>query len=167
MAETLSPVLPSEIETAARRVLERADGAKLSPTITESCTGGMFASPLTDVDGVSSVFERGFVTYGEAAKCELPGIPTALIDRHGAAGREMAVTMASGAIPRSHADIALSITGFAGPAGSGDAPGPVHFACARTRRTIAHREMHCGDIGRGPPRIECLRVALARIEEAL
>lgn len=165
--ETLSPVLPDEIEQAAREVLTRACEAQLMLATAESCTGGMLASLLTDVQGVSSVFERGFVVYSEDAKCELLHIARDTVDRCGAVSRDVALAMADGALAASHADIALSITGFAGPGGPDDEPGLVHFGCARKERDTAHREAHFGDIGRGPTRIACLSVALEMIGEAL
>jgi nicotinamide-nucleotide amidase len=167
MTETLSPVLPDEVDTAARAVLRKACERELSLATAESCTGGLLASLLTDVEGVSSAFERGFVTYSEDAKCELLGIARDKVERCGAVSEEVAVAMAEGALASSHADIALSITGFAGPAGPDDEPGLVHFACARRGRATMHREEHFGDIGRGPVRIECMRVALKMLDEAL
>lgn len=166
-AETLSPVLPDDIDAAARRVLKKACDAELSLTAAESCTGGMLASLLTDVEGVSSAFERGFVVYSVDAKCELLHIARATVERCGAVSEEVAVAMAEGALRASHADIALSITGFAGPGKPGDEPGLVHFACARQGRETAHREEHFGDIGRGGVRIACMRVALEMIEAML
>jgi nicotinamide-nucleotide amidase len=165
--ETLSPALPDEIEQAARDVLTRACAADLMLATAESCTGGMLASLLTDVQGVSSTFERGFVVYSKDAKCELLHVARDTVERCGAVSRDVAIAMANGALAASHADIALSITGFAGPGGPDDEPGLVHFACARKGRDTAHREAHFGDIGRGPTRIECLRVALEMIGEAL
>lgn len=167
VTETLSPVLPDDVDKAARAVLKRACDAELSLATAESCTGGMLASLLTDVEGVSSAFERGFVTYSEDAKCELLGIERGTVEQCGAVSREVAVAMAEGALRESHADIAVSITGFAGPGGPDDEPGLVHFGCARTGRPTRHREEHFGDIGRGPVRIKCMRVALQMLDEAL
>lgn len=167
MTETLSPVLPDAIEAAARRVLETADAAGLSLATAESCTGGLLASLLTDVEGASSAFERGFVVYSKEAKCELLHIARDVVDNCGAVSREVAVAMAEGALAASHADIALSITGFAGPGGPDDESGLVHFGCARSGRPTDHREEHFGDIGRGPTRVKCLEVALQMIEKAL
>lgn len=167
MTETLSPALPDAVDRAARDVLARACERELSIATAESCTGGMLASLLTDVEGASHAFERGFVVYSPEAKCELLHIARTLVDECGAVSREVAVAMAEGALAASHADVALSITGFAGPAGPDDEPGLVHFGCARTGRPTAHREEHFGDSGRGPVRIECLRVALEMIGEAL
>lgn len=167
MTETLHPVLPDEVDRAARDVLEAACAKDLRLATAESCTGGMLASLLTDVEGVSSTFERGFVTYSIDAKCELLGLARDFVERCGAVSREVAMAMAEGALAASHADIALSITGFAGPGGPDDEPGLVHFACARLARETAHREKHFGDIGRGPVRIECMRVALEMLGEAI
>ena len=167
MTETLSPVLPDEVDRAARTVLEKANARKLSLATAESCTGGMLASLLTDVEGVSGAFERGFVVYSEDAKCELLHIARETVERCGAVSREVAIAMAEGALAASRADVAISVTGFAGPGGPDDEPGLVHFACARTGRPTAHREEHFGDIGRGPTRVECMRVGLQMLDEAL
>lgn len=166
-AETLQPVLPEDIEAAAARVLERAAAAELSLATAESCTGGLLASLLTDVEGASHAFERGFVVYSEDAKCELLGVDRAAAARCGAVTREVAIAMAEGAIRNSQADIAVAITGFAGRGGPKDEPGLVHFACARRDGDTCHQEAHFGDIGRGPVRIAALRVALAMLEEAV
>lgn len=167
MTETLQPALPDDVDRAARAVLEAACTAKLSLATAESCTGGMLASLLTDVEGVSSAFERGFVVYSKDAKCELLHVTRDTVERCGAVSRDVAVAMAEGALAASHADIALAITGFAGPGGPDDEPGLVHFACARRDHPTAHREHHFGDIGRGPTRIACMRVALEMIGEAI
>jgi nicotinamide-nucleotide amidase len=167
VTETLSPVLSDEIEDAAHAVLKAACDRELRLATAESCTGGMLASLLTDVEGVSSAFERGFVTYSEDAKAELLGVPRPMLDEHGAVSKPVAIAMAEGALRASHADIAASVTGFAGPGAPDDEPGLVHFACARQGRPTAHREEHFGDIGRGPVRIACMRVALSMLAEAL
>lgn len=167
MTETLAPALPNDVDRTARDVLKAACKAKLSLATAESCTGGMLASLLTDVEGVSSAFERGFVVYSKDAKCELLHIARETVERCNAVSRAVAVAMAEGALAASHADIALAITGFAGPGGPDDEPGLVHFACARAGRTTRHREEHFGDIGRGPTRIACMRVALQMIGEAI
>jgi nicotinamide-nucleotide amidase len=162
--ETLSQVLPGEIEEAAHRLLEKACERDLVLATAESCTGGMLASLLTDVKGVAHAFDRGFVTYSNEAKNEMLGVPLELIEEKGPVSCEVAVAMAQGALERSRANITLSVTGFAD---SGDEPGLVHFACARAGRTTAHREEHFGPIGRGATRIECLRVAVEMMTEML
>lgn len=163
-AETLWPVVPDEVEKTTRKLLERACDLDLTIATAESCTGGMVASLLTDVPGASHAFERGFVTYTDEAKADMLGIPLDLIGREGAVSRAVAIAMAEGALARSDADVAVSITGFAG---DGDEPGLVHFACARKDSETRHREEHFGDIGRGRIRVQCLRVAAEMLAEML
>lgn len=165
--ETLSPVLPDRVERLAVTLLERADAAGLMLATAESCTGGMLASLLTDIDGYGHVFDRGFVTYSEAAKCQLLGLAPEQVDRCGAVSRPVAVAMAEGALVASDAQLTLAITGFAGPGAPGDEPGLVHFACARKGAATRHRVEHFGDIGRGPVRLACLGVALELMIAAL
>lgn len=159
MSELLA-ALPDRIERAALALLDKACDRDLTIVSAESCTGGLLASLLTDVEGKSRAFERGFVVYSDEAKCELLGVDRATLDRHGAVSRETAIAMVAGALARSPGDIAVSITGFAGPGAPGDEPGLVHFACQRRGGGIVHREEHFGDIGRGPVRLKCLEVAL-------
>lgn len=162
--ETFSPVLPDRVEEATRRLLAKASERELVLATAESCTGGMLASLLTDVRGVSHAFDRGFVTYSEESKTELLGVPAALIDEKGAVSKEVAIAMAEGALAGSHAHIALAITGFAD---AGDEPGLVHFACARHGRITQHREEHFGGAGRGAVRLAALEVAVGMMEEML
>ena len=164
MIETLSATIPSDIEDLIHRVLLRACRGELMLAAAESCTGGLLASLLTDIEGCSHAFERGFVVYSEEAKCELLGVAEQEIDRCGAVSREVAMAMAKGAIAASHADIAVAITGFAG---DGEEPGLVHFGCVTRAGQCAHRECRFGDIGRGPIRIAAIRVALEMLDEAL
>jgi nicotinamide-nucleotide amidase len=162
-----TPTIPDDVEALAEAVLRRACDADLAIVTAESCTGGLLASLLTDVEGASHAFERGFVSYSDTAKCELLGIERETIDGCGAVSRQTAEAMVRGALLHSHGDVAVSITGFAGPGAPGDEPGLVHFACGRRDGPVAHREEHFGDIGRGATRIACLKVALEMIEEAL
>ena len=163
-AETLWPVVPDEVEKTTRDLLERACERDLTIATAESCTGGMVASLLTDVPGASHAFERGFITYTDEAKADMLGVSMDLIASNGAVSRAVAVAMAEGALARSDADVAVSITGFAG---EGDKPGLVHFACAGKERETRHREEHFGDIGRGRIRIRCLKVATEMLAEML
>jgi nicotinamide-nucleotide amidase len=162
--ETLSPVLPNETEEATRRLLQKASERGLMLATAESCTGGMLASLLTDVQGVAHAFERGFVTYTNDAKHEMLGVPLALIEEKGAVSEEVAIAMAEGALANSRAHIALSITGFAD---AGDEPGLVHFGCARAGRRTMHREEHFGPGGRGATRVACMKVAVEMMTEML
>ena len=166
MSELLD-VLPDRIERAARALLKKACDRDLAIVTAESCTGGLLASLLTDVEGASRTFERGFVVYTDEAKCELLTIDRDIVERRGAVSRETAIAMARGALERSHGDIAVSITGFAGPAGPDDEEGLVHFACARRGGEVAHREEHYGKIGRDGVRIAALETALEMIGQAL
>ena len=162
--ETLSPVLPNEVEEATRRLLAKACERELTLATAESCTGGMLASLLTDVQGVAHAFDRGFVTYSAEAKTEMLGVPAALIEDKGAVSREVALAMAEGALERSRANVTLAITGFAD---KGEEPGLVHFACARAGRRTAHREEHFGPVGRGATRIHSMRVAIEMMTQML
>lgn len=159
-SETLSPALPSRIEEAAEALLKLCCDRDLKIATAESCTGGLLASLLTDVEGASHAFERGFVVYSEDAKSELLGIARGQIDSCGAVSCDVAIAMAKGAIAESSADIALAVTGYAGTAPAGEEAGLVHFACSRRGGQVEHREVHFGDIGRGPIRIGAIEVAL-------
>lgn len=163
-AETLSPVLPNDVEEATRRLLAKASERELCLATAESCTGGMLASLLTDVRGFSHCFDRGFITYSDEAKIELLGVPEPLIREKGAVSEEVARAMAEMALERSRAHIALAVTGFAD---RGTEPGLVHFACARAGRRTAHREEHFRAIGRGATRVKCMRVAVEMMTEML
>jgi nicotinamide-nucleotide amidase len=162
--ETFSPVLPNETEEAARALLSKASERGLKLATAESCTGGMLASLLTDVQGVAHTFDRGFVTYSFEAKNEMLGIPMEVIEPNDAVTREVAVAMAEAALERSRANVALAITGFAD---AGVEPGLVHFACARAGRVTAHREEHFGPGGRGATRVKCMDVAISMMSEML
>lgn len=166
MTETLSSDIPASLEATIHRLLKRACDADLMLATAESCTGGLLASLLTDVQGCSHAFERGFVTYTEEAKQEMLGVPANMLEKHGAVSESVARAMAEGAIEHSGADIAVSITGFAGPTEEGE-EGLVHFACARRGRDTIHREAHYGAIGRGGVRIESLKAAAEMIEEMM
>lgn len=166
-AETLEPVLPDDVNRAAATLLEMAQAAGLSIATAESCTGGLLGSLLTDIEGASDAFERGFIAYSKEAKCDLLGLSHAMIENCGAVSEPVARAMAEGALMRSKAAIAIAITGFAGPAGPDDEPGLVHFACAARGANTRHRVEHFGDIGRGPTRIACLRVALEMLNDTL
>ena len=162
--ETLSPLLPDETEDAARVLLAKACERDLKLATAESCTGGMVASLLTDVQGVSHAFDRGFITYSNEAKNEMLGVPLALIEEKSAVSKEVAIAMAEGAVERSRANIAVSITGYAD---AGPEPGLVHFGCARAGRVTLHREEHFGPVGRGATRVKCMQTAIEMMTEML
>lgn len=169
MTETLDPALPEELQQKAEQVLQLACDKNLYLATAESCTGGLLGALLTDVPGCSHVFDRGFIAYSDQAKCDLLGIARSKVENCGAVSEEVALEMARGALRRSDAQVALSITGFAGPPASHDdgQEGLVHFACAREGGAVTHRGEHFGAIGRQGVRIQALRVALEMIEEAL
>jgi len=167
MTETLSATLPDDVEALTHELLGLVASKELAIVTAESCTGGLLASLLTDVQGASHSFERGFVTYSEQAKCELLGLSQQMIDDCSAVSEPVARAMAAGALANSHGDIAIAITGFAGPGGPDDEPGLVHFACGRRDGRVAHREVHLGPLGRGPVRIACIRIALEMLGDAI
>jgi nicotinamide-nucleotide amidase len=132
----------------AADLLDACRQAGVRVATAESCTGGLIAAALTAIAGSSDVVERGFVTYSNAAKTELLGVAVALIERHGAVSEAVALAMAEGALARSHADIAVSVTGIAGPGGAtGTKPvGLVHLGCARRgRTTLLEQRVFPGD----------------------
>jgi nicotinamide-nucleotide amidase len=128
----------------------------------ESCTGGMVAAALTDIPGSSTVVERGFVTYSNDAKADCLGVPMALIESYGAVSEAVARAMATGALASSRADLAVAVTGIAGPGGGSEdkLEGLVHFACARRGGDTAHSRIEFGAIGRDGVRQASVRQAL-------
>jgi len=135
----------------AAEVLDLCRGAGLGLAVAESCTGGLIAAALTDIAGSSDVVERGFVTYADRAKTDLLGVPDALIATHGAVSEAVARAMAEGALERSPADLAVAVTGIAGPGGAtpGKPVGLVHLAAARRgRRTLHERHVFAGNRAR-------------------
>ena len=167
MSETLEPALPYHLDEQAERLMHRICDAKLTVATAESCTGGMLAALLTDIEGAGHGFDRGFVTYTKEAKQELLGIDGDLLDRNDAVSEAVARAMAEGALSRSRADIAIGVTGFAGPASPGSEEGLVHFALARRGRPTAHREEHFGAVGRGAVRVNSLKAMLEMLERSL
>lgn len=159
--------LPDDVERQVRALLERACRQSLTLATAESCTGGLIAALLTDVEGCSHVFERGFVCYTDAAKADMLGIDPALIAREGAVSAPVALAMARGALGHCEADVALAVTGFAGAAGPEGEPGLVHLACVRRGRAADTREFHFGDRGRGAVRLEAVRAAVDMMMAAL
>jgi nicotinamide-nucleotide amidase len=152
------------IGVAAKRLLAlcRARGLKIATA--ESCTGGLVAAALTEIPGSSDVVDRGFVTYSNEAKHEMLGVPLATLKKYGAVSRQTAEAMARGALKNSDADLAVSITGIAGPGGAmpGKPVGLVHFAGARGGYFI-HNAKRFGDIGRHKVRAKSVIEALAML----
>jgi nicotinamide-nucleotide amidase len=159
--------MSEELHAAAAAVLDacRARGLKLATA--ESCTGGLVAGALTAIAGSSDVVDRGFVTYSNEAKQQMLGVSSETLRDDGAVSRQTAEAMARGALGKANADIAVAITGIAGPGGgSADKPvGLVHFAAASRGGALAHQEMRYGDIGRSQVREQSVLQALAMLRQ--
>ena len=146
--------------------LARERGAMIATA--ESCTGGLLSGAITDVPGSSDVFDRGFITYSNAAKHDMLGVDPALIEAHGAVSEEVAVAMAEGALRRSTADIAVSVTGVAGPGGSEFKPeGLVCFGLAASGKSTRVETLEFGALGRDRVRAKSVAHAMALLGEAL
>lgn len=153
-------------DVAALLDVARARGARIATA--ESCTGGMISAALTDVAGSSDVFDRGFVTYSNAAKIAMLGVRQTTLDAHGAVSEAVAAEMAEGALARSEATLAVAVTGIAGPGGSEFKPeGRVCFALAQTGRPVAVETVDFGAIGRAKVRRATVNHALALLQDAL
>jgi nicotinamide-nucleotide amidase len=154
--------------SAAERLLAlaRAQGARIATA--ESCTGGMVAAAITDVAGSSDIFDRGFVTYSNAAKVAMLGVAEATLAAHGAVSEPVAREMAEGALARSGAGLAVSVTGIAGPGGSEFKPeGRVCFGLARAGRPTRTETVEFGAPGRASVRRAATDHALALLLSAL
>jgi nicotinamide-nucleotide amidase len=151
----------------ARALLDLCRAKKLTIAAAESCTGGLLAATLTEIPGSSDVFDRGFVTYSNDAKTAMLGVPADLLATFGAVSGETAQAMASGALAQAGVDLAVAITGIAGPGGAtpGKPVGLVHFAAASRGGRRSQQARQFGDIGRAPVRRESVRLALAMLRE--
>ena len=158
----LAPLLP-----LAEEVIRVCTAKGLIIATAESCTGGLVAAALTEIPGSSAAVDRGYVTYSNAAKTDLLGVPAALIERVGAVSDEVARAMAEGALSRSGVDLAVAITGVAGPTGgTAEKPvGLVHFGAQRRGQPVLHRVHSFGDIGRPAIRLASVRVALTLLRD--
>ena len=156
-----------DIEDKARELISAFSQAGLTVATAESCTGGLIAGALTEIPGSSAVVDRGFVTYSNDAKMQMLGVDPATLAAHGAVSRQTVLEMARGAIGHSSADLAVAVTGIAGPGGGSDEKpvGLVHLAAASRDGTILHREMRYGDIGRDAVRLRTVREALDLLVE--
>lgn len=147
----------------AQDIIAQATAQGQTITCAESCTGGMVSAALTDVPGSSAVFERGFVTYSNAAKTDMLGVLPQTLMAHGAVSEQVAVEMAKGARQAAQADIAVAITGIAGPGGSEHKPeGRVCFALA-TERDTKTETIEFGALGRANVRAASRDHALSLI----
>ena len=153
----------------AKALLDKARAKGLRLASAESCTGGLVAAALTEIPGSSDVFDRGFVTYSNAAKSDMLGVADSLLKAHGAVSAEVARAMALGAIDHSLADVAVAVTGVAGPGGgSAEKPvGLVHFACARRDGSVNHVERRYGPLLRDEIRAASVMQALDMMVDAV
>ena len=161
-------MFPADLLKEAAELLDRLRAQGLRLATAESCTGGLIAALFTEIAGSSDVVERGFVTYSNAAKTELLGVSDDLLARHGAVSEPVARAMVQGALAHSHADVAVSVTGVAGPGGGSDAKpvGLVHIAALHKGGDVVHQECRFGAIGRGPIRLASVEVALQLVSRA-
>lgn len=161
-------MFPDDIQTLAETIVTAAVRRGVLLATAESCTGGLVAAALTAVPGSSAALDRGFVSYSNAAKTRMLGVPAALVEIHGAVSEPVARAMAEGAVARSDATVAVSITGIAGPGGgSSDKPvGLVHFAATGPGGTL-HVEHRFGDIGRDAVRMAGVRAALTLLADRI
>jgi nicotinamide-nucleotide amidase len=152
-------MLDDDIVEAAKRLLDICRRKNLTVATAESCTAGLVAGTLTEVPGTSSILDRGFVTYSNQAKEEMVGVS--------AATRETAEEMARGAIAHAPVDLAVSVTGIAGPdGGSAEKPvGLVHFAAASRTGRLVHAEKRFGDIGRSEVRKQSVLQAFRMLHD--
>jgi nicotinamide-nucleotide amidase len=151
----------------ARSLLDLCRSRRLTIATAESCTGGLVAGALTDIPGSSDVIDRGFVTYSNEAKRAMLGVEASTLATFGAVSKETATQMAVGALERADVDLAVSITGIAGPGGAtpGKPVGLVHFAVAARDGRILHREHRFGAIGRTAVRARSVVEALRMLME--
>jgi nicotinamide-nucleotide amidase len=157
----------NEITAAAVELVRLCIERKLTIATAESCTGGLVAGAITEVPGSSAVLDRGFVTYSNDAKQQMLGVPAEVLRDYGAVSRQTAEAMAQGALARAKTDLAVSITGIAGPGGgTPEKPvGLVHFAAATRDGTTMHAGKKFGDIGRSDVRHKSVLQALAMLKE--
>ena len=162
-------MFPDELLARAAALVAACAAQGVMLATAESCTGGMVAALLTEIPGSSAAFDRGFVTYSNAAKSEMLGVLPALIAAEGAVSEAVARAMATDVLAHARADVAVSITGVAGPGGGTAAKpvGLVHFACARRGGAVVAVERRFGALGRGPIRLASVAQALDLLERAV
>jgi nicotinamide-nucleotide amidase len=162
----MDSLLPADLVGLAARVIAANKAIGRTVALAESCTGGLVAAALTEIAGSSAVVDRGFVTYSNAAKIEMLGVPEDLIETFGAVSVAVAWSMAQGALAHSGADIAVAVTGIAGPDGGTEQKpvGTVVFAVAlrgqESEDAEAEMKLFPGDQGRGEVRRQAALVAL-------
>jgi nicotinamide-nucleotide amidase len=158
---------PDDCLKLASSIVETFGEAGLTIATAESCTGGLISACLTEIPGSSAVVDRGFVVYSNQAKQDLLAVPTPLLETHGAVSAEVAEAMAAGARNRAGVDVAIAVTGIAGPGGGTDVKpvGLVHLALADESRVDAVREVFKGD--RHAVRMATLKQALLMLKHSV
>lgn len=161
-------MLDDDIVEAARRLLDICKRKNLLVATAESCTAGLVSGTLTELPGTSSILDRGFVTYSNEAKHEMLGVSRETLKQHGAVSRPVAEEMARGVLGKAKVDLAVSVTGIAGPdGGSAEKPvGLVHFAVATHGGYLQHAEKRFGDIGRSAVRRQSVLQAFLMLHDA-
>ncbi|MFT7595963.1 MAG: nicotinamide-nucleotide amidase [Paracoccaceae bacterium] len=158
--------MTTPVDVAAFLKQAEATGVKIATA--ESCTGGMLAATLTDIAGSSAVVDRGYVTYSNTAKQDMLGVRPATLDAYGAVSEQVAQEMADGALARARVQLAVSITGIAGPGGSDHKPeGRVCFGLATTGQPTVTETIEFGAIGRAHVRNAACDHALALLQRSL
>ena len=160
-------MLDDDIVEAARRLLDICRRKKLTVATVESCTAGLVAGTLTEVPGTSSILDRGYVTYSNEAKQEMVGVSAATLKAHGAVSPQTAAEMVRGAMARAPVDLAVSVTGIAGPdGGTPEKPvGLVYFATASRSGALIQDEKRFGDIGRADVRKQSVLQAFRMLHD--
>ena len=160
-------MLDNDIVEAAKRLLDICKRKNLIIATAESCTAGLVSGTLTETPGVSSMLDRGFVTYSNQAKQDMLGVSADTLEQHGAVSRETAEEMARGALAHAPVDLAVSVTGVAGPdGGSEEKPvGLVYFAAASRSGGLLHAKKHFGDIGRADIRKQSVLQAFRMLHD--
>lgn len=162
-------MFPDRIRNLGLLVSDEAAERRVKIATAESCTGGLLAALFTEFAGSSKIFERGFVTYSNNSKAEMLGVAGDVIADYGAVSEPVARLMAEGAMEQSRANLAMAITGIAGPGGGTPMKpvGTVHIACARENKAMMHEMLVLGDIGRYEIRMATIEAALNMIREQI
>lgn len=159
-------MFPDRIRNLGLLVMDDATERRVRIATAESCTGGLIAALFTEFAGSSKVFERGFVTYSNQAKAEVLNVAGDVLADYGAVSEPVARLMAEGAMEASRANLAIAVTGIAGPGGGTPMKpvGTVHIACARENKAMLHEMLTLGDIGRHEIRMATVEAALNMIK---
>lgn len=162
-------MFPQKLIDLATRVLADLRAKELILATAESCTGGLISALFTELPGASHTFDRGFVTYSNHAKHDMLGVAKDVLISSGAVSEPVARAMAQGALAHSRADVAVAVTGIAGPGGGTPQKpvGLVHIAAACKGHDVLHEAHHFGDIGRDAVRLKTVEAALNLLRKQL